>query len=82
MGVVMERWCPTQQMLGVFLRKENNCEETTSNWYCCNRGFVDGIDRDVNASRCWLVHRSLWSSSGTDTDLHYKLQFGKRSRFF
>src|SRR5262249_3196448 len=22
MGVVMERWCPTQQMLGVFLRDE------------------------------------------------------------
>ena len=22
MGVVMERWCPTQQMLGVFLRKQ------------------------------------------------------------
>jgi hypothetical protein len=21
MGVVMERWCPTQQMLGVFLRR-------------------------------------------------------------
>jgi hypothetical protein len=22
MGVVMERWCPTQQMLGVFLRRK------------------------------------------------------------
>ena len=23
MGLVMERWCPTQQMLGVFLRRNN-----------------------------------------------------------
>ena len=23
MGVVMERWCPTQQMLGVFLRRKD-----------------------------------------------------------
>ena len=38
MGVVMERWCPTQQMLGVFL-KENTSEEATSNR---NYRAVDG----------------------------------------
>jgi hypothetical protein len=38
MGVGMERWCPTQQMLGVFLRKG---EKATSNWnYCAADGNV------------------------------------------
>jgi hypothetical protein len=40
MGVVMERWCPTQQMLGVFL-KENKREETTFSWnYCAADGNI------------------------------------------
>jgi hypothetical protein len=31
MGVVMERWCPTQQMLGVFLRKHEDENYQQSN---------------------------------------------------
>ena len=33
MGVVMERWCPTQQVLGVFLGGIS--EKATANWNCC-----------------------------------------------
>jgi len=37
MGVVVERWCPTQQMLGVFLGDKS--EETAFSW---NYLAIDG----------------------------------------
>src|SRR5215469_12800240 len=54
MGVVMERWCPTQQMLGVFLRGSGNEENVTC---VCYR-------------HCWIVDcLYIWceTSSGAIT---------------
>src|SRR5215467_14461244 len=40
MGVVMERWCPTQQMLGLFLRRDGS--EETCLWTCGCSGVSFG----------------------------------------
>src|SRR5262249_30820274 len=55
MGVVMERWCPTQQMLGVFLRR-NRSEETTISW---NYRIADGnVCRCAACGSSWTICRA------------------------